>query len=67
MKPNNLGTKHHLKEGDLVVIKNTYLGKKGTQGTVSHITKTQVTLQDRSAVFHTRKFTNVRRVGRTEG
>jgi hypothetical protein len=53
---------HDFNEGDRIVIKNAYLGKKGTEGKVSYVTRTQVTLQDDSGRFHTRKFTNVGKV-----
>ena len=53
---------HDFNEGDCIVIKNAYLGKEGIEGKVSYVTRTQVTLQDDSGRFHTRKFTNVRRV-----
>ena len=65
-KPNNTEHNHDLKEGERVVIKNTYLGKKGKEGTVSYTTKSQVTLQDKSGIFHTQKFTNVERVKKKE-
>ena len=65
-KPHNTEHNHDLKEGERVVIKNTYLGKKGTEGTISYTTKAQVTLQDESGTFHTRKFTNVERVKKKE-
>jgi hypothetical protein len=65
-KSRNKEHDHDLKEGEHVVIKNTYLGKKGTEGTISYTTKTQVTLQDESGTFHTRKFTNVERVKKSK-
>ena len=65
-KPNNTEHDHDLKEGERVVIKNTYLGKKGTEGTISYTTKAQVMLQVESGTFHTRKFTNVKRVKKRE-
>ncbi len=65
-KSRNTEHDHDLKEGERVVIKNTYLGKKGTEGTISYTTKAQVTLQDESGTFHTRKFTNVERVKKKE-
>ena len=43
-KPNNTEHNHDLKEGERVVIKNTYLGKKGTEETILYTTKAQVTL-----------------------
>jgi hypothetical protein len=60
-KPTNPRYDHDFKEGDLVVITNSYLGRKGTKGKVSYVTKTQVTLQDSSGKFHTRRFTNIKR------
>jgi hypothetical protein len=57
---------HDFKEGELVIITNGYRKKKGTEGKVTYITKTQVTLQDESGRFHTRKFTNVKRVRKEE-
>jgi ATP-dependent exoDNAse (exonuclease V) alpha subunit len=50
---------HGFKKGDKVVITNGYRGKKGTTGTVTHTTKTQVTLRDESRKTYIRKYTNV--------
>jgi hypothetical protein len=60
--PNGMARNHSFKKGDRVVIKNMYLGRKGTEGTVSYTTKTQITLLDDSGKLHTRKFTNIGRV-----
>ena len=46
--------------GDKVIITNSYLGKKGTQGTVIATTLTQVTLIDHTGRKYKRKHTNVR-------
>ncbi len=64
--PDHSENKHILKEGDRVVIRNADLGKKGTEGTVLHITKTQITLQDASGQFHARRLSNVRKVKKRE-
>jgi hypothetical protein len=53
---------HNFKEGKTVIIRNGYQGLKGTVGTVTHTTKTQVTLLDRSGKSHRRKYTNVNRI-----
>jgi hypothetical protein len=45
-KPTGPTYDHGFKRGDRVVIKNSYLGKRGTKGRVSYTTKTQITLQD---------------------
>ncbi len=39
-KPTSTEYDHNLKEGDRVIIKNAYLRKKGTEGTVLYTTKT---------------------------
>ena len=48
------------KKGDKAVITNGYQGVvRGTKGTVIHITKTQITLLDKSGKTDRRKFTNL--------
>ena len=59
-KDKNNTNDHDFEVGDKVTIKNTYLGSKGTKGTVMHITKTQITLTDKSGKIHKRKYTNVK-------
>jgi hypothetical protein len=53
---------HDFKEGQTVIIRNGYQGLRGTIGTVTHTTKAQVTLVDKSGKSHRRKYTNVNRV-----
>jgi hypothetical protein len=50
---------HDFEEGDKVIIKNGYKGGRGTKGTVTHTTKTQVTLKDKTGKLYVRKYTNV--------
>ena len=50
---------HNYKIGDKVTIRNLYQGLRGTKGTVTHITKTQLSLVDRSGKTHKRKYANV--------
>ena len=50
---------HSYRIGDRVVIKNTYLQQKGTVGTVTNLTKSQVILVDNTGKIHTRKHTHV--------
>jgi hypothetical protein len=49
--------------GDKVYITNNYRRRQGTQGTVVHVTTNQVTLRDENGKSHTRKYTNVKRLG----
>jgi hypothetical protein len=49
-------------KGEKVIITNGYKGKKGSTGTVTHTTKTQVTFKDESGKTYVRKFTNVKRI-----
>jgi hypothetical protein len=55
-------TTNDFEKGEKVVITNGYRGNKGTTGTVTHVTRTQVTFKDNSGKKHVRKFTNVTRV-----
>jgi hypothetical protein len=54
---------HGFKKGDRVRITNIYRGQRGTEGTVTYVTKSQVTLRDDTGRLHTRKFTNIRKTG----
>jgi transcription antitermination factor NusG len=54
---------HGFQKGDKVIITNVYRGRRGTIGIVTHTTKVQVTLLDESGTTHTRKFTNVSKIG----
>ena len=51
---------HDFKIGDRVTITNSYLGKRGITGTVTAVTLSQVTIQDKNGRFHKRKYTNLR-------
>lgn len=53
------GFLHDFRRGDRVKITNTYKGNKGKKGTVTSVTKTQVTLIDSDGETHTRRFSNV--------
>ena len=53
---------HGFSRGERVVITNLYTGRRGTEGTVTHTTRTQVTLRDGTGRTHVRKYTNVRKL-----
>ena len=57
--------RNQYKIGDQVTIVNNYRGKKGTNGTVSHTTRTTVTLIDRTGKTYTRRHTNVTRTAQS--
>ena len=56
----NTGTTNSYHIGDRVIITNSYLGKKGTRGTVTATSAKQVTLIDRNGKEYKRRYTNIR-------
>jgi hypothetical protein len=65
--PNVPTFEHGFEIGDRVAITNRYQGKQGTEGIVTSITRTRITLQDVTGRKHIRKHTNVRNISTNRG
>ena len=50
---------HGFKKGDKGIVASGCQGVRGAEGAVTHVTKTQLTLFDKSGKMHRRSFTNV--------
>ena len=61
-KEKNTSYEHDFIEGDKVVITNGYQKKRGTEGTVIHTSRTQVTIKDQAGTIYVRKSVNLKRI-----